>query len=686
MKNIYRKPSAGSVSLWKRWCKKAGLLTVALMGTGFSAFAVLSTQTWQESHRGYSIELIPGTGEGTGNKSEYVAAGTIYDVNRPFEYGWHFIRMDENGVVMASRFAWCTGATQHFRVVDIVALGKKEFRIIIQAKSVTRDDRAYIYVHGVDYNGNDVLTNPDITLWSDDPYYRNIYPTHALYTPDGLFISGYAAHFPDWASYLAPDNNFTDKLGMIMKVDIHKSPVTHNQYFWNSVSGAYTDYDMALKLAPYSYYSTYPLLITGAMNEGTDVCGIMIGKVNSSGNMTAMSGVEYTYPFSTPDQVKGIYGVDIRGQVASNGREGGDILILANTFDEERRYEKTWGVIRIQDNLTTYPSSWKAMRYKTGTQGWANQFLEQHFTFEQADHIHVVGQQMGLYDPSCITLPSGALAPSQANINPFIAKVDVGNSYWSPGAGFVYVPVGPMFYRNLYLSSQGTRATNLDYLAGSLFYGAATEDVSRLYTFAALGHYYDDPKAVNPPEQTPGMILPIGEDPASTSNDLRLKFLGIDTWTYDEPNCMEHTDQYCEIGKHGLEGTYNVGTYESYDHKGVTYIPGYSIFGLEGLNYLPVNIDCSTGYYKIGEADREIRVYPNPVSTELNLQLTQTLGATDAFCFRLSDVTGKEVFRTHDSYAGSSLIRIGLPALAAGTYIAEISLNGTQSLRKITIR
>jgi hypothetical protein len=182
------------------------------------------------------------------------------------------------------------------------------------------------------------------------------------------------------------------------------------------------------------------------------------------------------------------------------------------------------------------------------------------------------------------------------------------------------------------------------------------------------------------------MILPIGEDPATTSNDLRLKFLGIDTWSYDEPNCLKHVQQICENSQHGLEGTYNVGIYESYDHHGVTYIPGYSIFSLEGVNYLPVNIDCSTGYFKIAEADRQIRVYPNPVSNELNLQLTETLGAEDVFVFRLSDVTGKEVFRTHDNYTGASLIRIGLPALAAGTYIAEISLNGTSSQRKITVQ
>ncbi len=150
--------------------QKTILILTCFLSLHLNVLATLTTHEWQNNHRGYSIELIPGTGV-AGIAPEYVAAGTVYDANHPYP-GWHFMHLDDLGNVISERTSWAQ-FDHEFRVVDIACQSANEFWITIQARhrGLPTD---YVYVAGVDLSGNDLPVNPAIGIITNHQTHRNI--------------------------------------------------------------------------------------------------------------------------------------------------------------------------------------------------------------------------------------------------------------------------------------------------------------------------------------------------------------------------------------------------------------------------------------------------------------------------------------------------------------------------------
>lgn len=663
-----------------------------------TSFAVLTTHNWLESHRGYSIELVPGTGGTTGNAAEYVAAGTVYDgTNTP---AWHFMHLDATGAVIDQRISYVTGdLKQEFRVVDIACESGNAFRIIIQARSYPVFTADYIYIAGVHKDGTDLppANNPAIAITSNSTY-KNLYPTHSYYAENNyLYICGYATQDTEYPQ--EPHEHSSDKIGMLLKVHVNSAtPVVSASDFWNTNAGTDgLDYDMALKIAPYQYGETFPLLVTGAANDGlgnaANTSTALAIKFDANAVALQRSSIFATSFYSgsnlgagTP---RGVYGIDIRGGVYG-GSLGGvidpDVVVALNFFEvlhDLHLPDRSYGIARIQNDLTERAVG-ASLKYTRGVM-YAKQFLELHGNSTQPsvnNHIYIVGETMEV-PGICYTgsLPSGSLPSSGNNINPFI-------SYWMFGNGEYYYTTGfntsslTQIGTNIYLSSQSTTATNMDYYAGTGI--GIRDDIRRLYTFASLERHYDDPTVTNPPISEPAMVLPIAD---GTSPDLKTKFLSVTAPFYDEEVCEKYVDD--------CTNTYYMEIDTKTDHfsqvaNSLSVSNAYSMFSLTNNSYDVSKTDCDSGdgIFKPGRTtgiadvtnSTTFEVFPNPASNMLNINF----GAMqDNFTVSITDAQGKVVLQKEGKSADK--ISLSLPELSAGVYLVNIVTDKSTQTTKVTI-
>jgi len=702
------KPTSLLTSI-KQYFKRKKMHCVAL-GTIFllcnnDSYAVVNTQLWLESHRGYSIEQVPGTGV-NGVALEYVAAGTAY-IPGFLQPGWHFMRLDEFGNVLATRIAYCTSSSEEFRVVDIAVESATKFWITIQARHTTGPGQYdYIYIAGVDQNGYDLTSNPSIVIKTSAAYSYNkeLYPTHSLYMGGSLYICGYATDNTFYPSQ--PTQLYTPKAGVFLKCDVNNSPVTTTSLFWDSYNSfpGPGDYDMPLRISPSRSGNNpaggFPLLVTGAVNVGDgNISGILAMKFNSNATLITANGyLPSLYAMSyDPPKVTGVYGVDIRGQLYSSDQDHDDqgYCILANYFDETDPLKRTWGVLRVKDNLDVYPITNSSYLAVNDAKSWANQFGELYFADKSLDNdVSILGQQYELYSPSesgsgsCDNLSAPNLVPSFSNINPFIASLKVnGTGFWdyTNGWGGTYPTSG--FQPNVvHLSSKGTVSTDMNYLTGSLGSGSALEDISRLYTFGAFSHNYLDANNVST-FKFPGMVAPVGDATGSPSAHQFLSTKLIKTDVMQESRCHNF---YNDCPTLQTSMTTSNDPFAIMDTE-VETTNGYYLFSLLDTYNMPTQLDCSTGYYKTtGIAttgnNKEFSFYPNPASKEINISLPQSVTSADKIEFILTDITGKTVYNNNSHEQSGFSIKYQLPNLAAGTYMGTINLNGTKYSNKVIIK
>ncbi len=295
---------------------------------------------------------------------------------------------------------------------------------------------------------------------------------------------------------------------MMLRLDVSNGSVI--SYFWNSGFHYGKDNDMALKISPYNYGQTFPLLVTGASNETdhgsvqcySNVSCALAAKFDANLSNVSMNGI---YPYweavcyGDEERGRGLYGIDIRGGVygGQNGyraEDDADIVILINGFDGISPNSSTYGIVRIKNDLSVYNYPIPSIKM---TGGFGKQFLELHsnsYTSMANNHIAVIGEQRTIYNPPCVSLPPGSLWPSSTNINPFINYMYFGYGWFDYTTGFL--PLAPLPDHKIYLSSQGTSALTMDYLTGSIGVGETREDIRRLYTFASVERHYDNPNGV----------------------------------------------------------------------------------------------------------------------------------------------------------------------------------------------
>lgn len=616
--------------------------------------ATVTTHEIESSFKGYSIERIPGL-------DEFVAAGTYYiDDNGLPVTGYHFLHLDGNGQILASKIAVPLGDME-LRVVDISIEDADNFWIVMSARdnSLMQD---FIYAEKVNTSGN-LGTAPNTQRaegWVGLGY-DHVYPTHSLVFNNSLYVCGYASNEP--ISNSIPSKTSLNKAGLIVKIDITTAAGLTTVVHFNTPPNSVDDFDMFLKMRRIDDY----IIVTGAVNQSNDWGGIFIGKIHQSLSTTPpffnYQIVEYhnNQP-SIPGQNRheGWYGIDAY-------EDGDDLYILCNLF--KNNTVTSWGIVRVDPTTLQSPAGQpNVIRVSIDGASYAKQFYPHpDNNGSGTTKLYVMGelQQPFLY---CST-PSQFQAPSPQNVNPFISLYDL--SFDTPpgsGTGITWTN----YFTNIHASDYGTQATFLDYMQNSTGGGNCLEDVQRLYTPAS--------GFVNGQQDVEFVMIPALQN-ASNPNHLNTKLIRMDA-SGIEPTC--HNQWACNPG-HGSDDLVYYSTTSNFNYNTWSYSnlqPSYTT----RFNTTFTEDNCGNGVFKptsVSEHElyNTIKLYPNPAHRNLSIDLNATEGEYE---FILTDITGKQVASSANDIT-SSTEQIDLPQLSAGVYLATVTVNGTVYTEKVVI-
>lgn len=657
------------------------------------AYSVHKTYMWpsgpDDDHMGYSIELIPGTGE-NGIPAEYVAAGTVgggawFPANT---YKWHFMRLDDNGTIMQERISEANDPNIELRVVDIAAESNTKFWITIQVRDKTPGaEKDYVYVAGVDDNGLSLPMNPNVAINNNSAFstYENIYATHSLFSNGSLYICGYAGENTQYPN--APDKVSSKKIGMMLKVDLSVSPALPSIYTWNTGGDPTIDFDMPLRIAPSSAGNDFPLLVTGAANTyAREISGVLVMEFDQNIRLLKQNVVSGQYLPNDPNDIKGDYGVDIRKMGVDGYNPDYDYVVLVNYYEQQNINDKTWGIIRLQNNFSTYPTG--SYLKLNDRKSWAKQFNELELASDGIEqYVTVVGEQIDIYDPGCLNY-GGNRPPATYNVNPFFANIPVNDAQHNPfdfTTGFDAGYISSVWTPNtVHFSARGTGALSMQYIKQQ----NALYDVTRLYTFCSRRDYYFenfDPQ-LPLPNQEPALITGYGDNVISGSvhalydDILRQKFIKTNS-AYEELDCQQYDEDCPELV---AEDAGNVAAIGSEQYSVYT---SNILFNVSTLyNQMPPEFDCSSGYYKTAgieevNSNKDVTIYPNPANDKLHLTIPGNKGVD--YLFNISDIVGKLIF-TSEGVIGNDNV-IALPEVTPGVYVATVRYAGHTHTQKITI-
>lgn len=637
--------------------KKFFFFLIALAIISFTQTkATIKTYGWAENFRGYSIEEVPGS-----NPTEYVAVGTLYDRPLPGDCGLHFLYLDAAGQVIHSRKSWVnTGSTHNVscRVVDVVAESANDFWITLQVtdRSSSQD---YIYPIRVDNfgvvnttSGWPIQIKQGLTQW------QSIYPTHSLFYNSELYICGYIADGTN--NDIPPDNYTTPKQGIVLSIGIHGNNClgVTGGHIWNTPDNGLYDYDMPLRMR---LDNNNNILITGAMNSDPNhvasMSAILVLRIDPNTMLPIDKNGLFIPggPMWGPNPPSnGLYGVDIYQHPITN-----DVYVLSNYYEHSTIYR--WGIAMLNPNLTApTPASYMGINtiFRKPVD-WAKQFFPLDNSSSDISFA-VVGENVDLYKTCGAALPSRV--PSIINVNPFVANFDIN------GTSITGITGATRTSHHIQLSNYKTQASSLDYFNGTSV--GSLEDVTRLFTFATRESNNGNIAIMTP--LTHGSLTKLNSKLIVTNSS------GVETSCNDT-----YTD--CDPGVF-ISNVADCGTFEdSYlddDLYGGFYFD--DVFDEVHNEY-----NCSSGIYKSTRVANitnvETSLYPNPTKEVLNIRLPNQATATDDFSFILTNLEGKEVFRSSKFEAGDAIIRIQLPALPSGVYIGKTNYNGKSRIERITI-
>ena len=84
------------------------------------------------------------------------------------------------------------------------------------------------------------------------------------------------------------------------------------------------------------------------------------------------------------------------------------------------------------------------------------------------------------------------------------------------------------------------------------------------------------------------------------------------------------------------------------------------------------------------QMDDVLRVYPNPASTQVTIEINVT--NESQVQLRLVDMVGKEIsFKDYGMVSAASSVNINTSALGAGLYIVELAVNGRKITKRLVI-
>lgn len=686
--------------------------------------ATVTSYSWTNDYRGYSIEQVPGT---SGTNAEFVAVGSILDKAGHGINGFHFIHLDYNGHIMDTRTTWCNA--QILNAVDIVAEdnGSGYFWIVLQVRDElntysqgsTSFGYDYIYAIKVNKAGNTASSLPnEIKLRSgftlpigscigEECNYRSLYPTHSVFYTNpntgvpNLFLCGYAGFQTEYNSINPSNEPFYagKKYSFLIRCDLSSPTVATQSYFWNTINptgvGVLPDYDEPLRMSVDRSNSDRPsILLTGACNASDTKYS------NTGGNVSAILAMDFSYDvaglypvrqtgiYQYPTPPTGMYGVDI---FENKNKE---VYFLANYYDEGsggcHPYAFGYGVGKL-DNLLQPPSYTGAplgflpsfMPYYNSQFGnnFANQFFldpNQSTAPGFSMNLTIVGQQYNVLcstTAAAITAPN--LVPGTSNVNPFVDH----SSYTGSST------LGLMCNANnhkVHLSVNGTNALAgayaYNYLSGtntSLGCQRALEDISRLYTFSG--------QVDNNLSSDLFMLNPMAN---STTTQLNFKYTRLNSLG-DETDCNNQVTDCDPVGAPAigfrLEKT---GTFVPVTFRITT---AFTPVMKNSFNDFPIESNCALGSYKAAgiAIDRlsamSVSLNPNPATnnTNLDILLTETVDLN----IIVTDMIGRKVadVYTGRNSAGAYSFNINTTTMDPGFYIVCINGGIIQKAIKLSV-
>ncbi len=142
-------------------------------------------------------------------------------------------------------------------------------------------------------------------------------------------------------------------------------------------------------------------------------------------------------------------------------------------------------------------------------------------------------------------------------------------------------------------------------------------------------------------------------------------------------------------GSYFYDIAFDQSTFESVGYETINFDVYSIVTFTDVFNNFPSYTHCSTGYYKPGKSlgvknvidGNAISIYPNPATNELNIDLTNVDGKYE---FVLTDVTGKVV--VENSGVGGNAVKVSLPVLSTGVYIATVRANQIVHTEKVVIK
>lgn len=642
--------------------------------------------------KNYHVKVIPVTGTPGPSPSyvmsDAVMAGTT-DANRISGGDANVVEVDNTGTIVNSNVFHHTNC--HTVVSDVVLDNNGDYLVTCKVRPHTATgvstpggyttyppavvDRDYMVILRVDkntlalsnqfavYDNKPLGTLPGL----NDNYGHCLYPQHSLFKVVGgknlLYVTGYYVE-EDPRGETGPTyytgNNMptmvTPKKTFVMSIDVDAQTVENCKYF-NSTTATTTggnpdyDFDMGLRLKELT--GTNDIYVTGSANDQAPTVGTVVDVITRSAtlnlvvdaNCSRVSEDNFLGPHNGDGYGDHEYGVDI---VESN--KTGYYHIISNRYPSSDVTNPAYGIDLASPYsvyiTSTYLYSLVNRRLETADDfdiGWALQTLPSNSLkdpLNSDDRILIAGYTS--YDRG-----SGA---SSTNILPFVLDVDVSLPPLVEQSTSYYTVYGNM-----------TGTGNYKWMGGghhSIYFNptfADREVGDYLTTFSA-------PKQDNTFNKLGVKVLVDDIENIPTLPGIPGSFAGNNCGRLADPinplaNPFAYADNQAFVETDEISDM--VLTTDFYQPITINYGATYYCYDATGGSYKPSAVEEING--------EQVTVYPNPVSTQLNIKNAD--GAT----YQVVDMTGRTLTT---GTLSSDLATVNTSAFAAGMYIITITKDG----------
>ncbi|HTN47213.1 MAG TPA: T9SS type A sorting domain-containing protein [Flavipsychrobacter sp.] len=601
---------------------KKKIILLVLSGLCTRVYAQLNTQTnfYNFETVQQTVEPIPGTGE-------YVLSETKLRTRAPEDdNAIHFTHYRQDGTLLDDVIIDETGVDD--RNVDIVRISDTRFAIVAYY-SLLGMGRVYVNTMIVDESGN-ILQQQ--LLQSNDPTFKNLYATDAVYDPlrAQIVICGMATENSGY-DVLANKTAFVATLDLTL--------TTTNMRFYNSNPGLGSpyDYDIATRIVISNFTGGY--YITGSENvskSGVHTMGIrnMLIAPTSLGIMWSTPLI-FNHPTSQENSI------DMVEYTSPSGTDIFYTLVNSTLLGY-------WHLIRL-DPITGMPNpSDPIIEIQMPYEGYAHNIALGNNPWE----LVVSGMKYRNERRNCYTQTLQA--------TPFMATLNV---------------------------STRTAAVPLHIEYNTL---TGNDNYWDPYSFYSTKNGYPVPCYMNnfADREAPGSPYSVLTPISNVNMQLNTKYIDVAANTRNGCDDIE-----CHFGWEivGI-ALHTDPQLSSFSGTWSNFVPNEVLT----LNTPDIVYDCvgfdyyyrkgnTTAIQNLGE-DAAI-VYPNPASGSITVELSNNYHDRNAHIV-LYDVTGKQIAVLHDGVVAETTVKLSLPEhIAPGIYLLQINSEGSKTViqQKLTI-